>query len=162
MTPQIAAEISNWTYEAPYSMYSMDGDQESIDEFLNGDYFYVLNEKDDLIGFVCAGESARAPGGYAQGVYEDDRYLDLGLGMKPKLTGSGQGYDFMMNGISFMQNHFKVSNLRLIVATFNERAIKVYERAGFVKGISFFSPVSGQPIEFIEMKRFDVGTGGMA
>jgi [ribosomal protein S18]-alanine N-acetyltransferase len=42
---------------------------------------------------------------------------------------------------------------RLAVATFNERAIKVYEGVGFVQGRIYRHETNGWVYEFLEMER---------
>ncbi|MGJ9382115.1 hypothetical protein [Salipaludibacillus sp. CF4.18] len=75
-----AHEISNWKYEYPYEMYSMDGSPETIQSLLSEEYYAVISDK-DLFGYFCLGKEARVPGGYHIGLYDDDAYVDLGLGM---------------------------------------------------------------------------------
>ena len=57
--------------------------------------------------------------------------LEIGLGLRPDLTGRGLGLGFLLAGIDFGRRRFGLSRLILNVAAFNERAIKVYEEAGF-------------------------------
>lgn len=72
--------------------------------------------------------SARVPGGYDAGIYQDKNRLDIGLGMDPFLTGKGQGSAFIAEGLKFMKAYFNQYNFRLVVACFNKRAIAVYGR----------------------------------
>lgn len=152
MTEEFASIIAAWTYEEPYSLYSMDGSNESIMEFLNGDYYYALNAQQELAGYICTGNSARVPGGYQAGIYEDDRFIDLGLGLRPEFTGKGHGANFVQTGLQWVCERYNSSRIRLVVAAFNERAIKVYNRAGFTQGKHFLSKVQGQDMEFIVMQ----------
>lgn len=158
MTAQHASTICNWKYQAPYALYSMDGSDDCICEFTSGSYYAAVDESQDLIGYLCSGQSARVPGGYACGIYEDDHYLDIGLGLKPEYTGKGKGLEFVLQGLEFFRRQHQVQSFRLVVATFNERAIKVYERAGFVKGICFTSMVFQQEIQFMVMHALWSGT----
>ena len=57
--------------------------------------------------------------------------LDIGLGMIPALCGKGEGYSFMKSGLDFAKTKFNTKQFRLIVAIFNIRAIRVYEKIGF-------------------------------
>jgi RimJ/RimL family protein N-acetyltransferase len=151
MTREYASLIAEWTYDEPYSIYSMDGSKESISELMNGEYFHVLNTEHILIGFICIGNSARVPGGYEIGIYNNSNYVDVGLGIKPEFTNKGIGFDYLISSIQFIKERFNIWDFQLVVAAFNERAIKVYERAGFVKGVTFKSRVEEQEIDFIVM-----------
>ena len=60
--------------------------------------------------------------------------VTLGLALRPDLTGKGIGLAFVRAGVAFAKQRYAPSYLRLDVAEFNLRAIKVYERAGFQLG----------------------------
>ncbi len=57
----------------------------------------------------------------------------VGFGMRPDLTGSGLGYEFISECISYAvdKHEYKGEYVRLGVAQFNKRAIKTYEKNGF-------------------------------
>ena len=107
------AEMESWRYEPPYDFY--DGD---VDPVLNPERFYeALDEEGLLVGNYYFEEKGDA--------------LEIGLGMRPDLTGRGLGLEFFRAGLDFAREQFRPESIILNVASFNERAIKVYERAGF-------------------------------
>ena len=57
--------------------------------------------------------------------------LDYGLALRPELTGQGLGLEFFGAGLAFAHERHRPERVRLHVAAFNERARRVYERAGF-------------------------------
>lgn len=153
MNIEEAMLISKWKYEEPYSIYSMDGSREAINELLDGSYYSVRDEEANLIGYYCYAESAQVPVGRKFGAYDEKDVTDIGLGMNPALCGQGLGYEFFSNGIEFAQKELGAVKFRLTVAAFNKRAIKVYERAGFRK-VTSFERISKDSITVFEvMKR---------
>lgn len=136
MTLEKAREIQTWTYDEPYSLYSFTGDQEELLEFMNGSYFCVIDNKRNLTGYFCYGESAQVPAGHQVDAYEEN-FIDIGLGLHPNQTGKGTGLAFLKVGLAYAIENNGFSNIRLTVASFNRRAIKVYERAGFTYEKSF-------------------------
>ena len=137
MNPEEANQISKWIYKESYSIYSMEESDSCISELLNGHYFSVTDGENNLIGYYCFGEFAQVPVGKQFGVYDVKEVTDIGLGIKPNFCGHGLGSDFLRNGLEFAQNELSAKGFRLTVATFNERAMKVYERVGFKKVTSF-------------------------
>lgn len=77
--------------------------------------------------------------------------VDVGLGLRPDRTGSGLGMDFVRTGLYYAQERFSPKQFRLSVVTFNERAIKVYERVGFKTSKTFMNETNGGIYEFVEM-----------
>ena len=73
--------------------------------------------------------------------------------MRPDLTGKGLGLAFVQAGLDFAREQFKPDYFRLFVLTYNERAIRVYERAGFERmGIYVQRRAEGDR-DFLEMRR---------
>lgn len=143
MTREYAAEISQWAYENEYSVYSFKQDATAIDELLNGDYIACTDQDGRVIGYFCKNESARIPTGDGYN-YSNDK-LDIGLGMLPALCGKGMGYEFLLCGIEYMTSQTPYVPLRLTVASFNERAISLYKRAGFTVERTVKHKISGAP-----------------
>lgn len=136
ITASDAEEISGWRYPEPYSTYN--GNPASIPGLLDPRYNYhaVTGPEGDLVGYFCFGLDATVPAGRRLGLYGEDA-LDVGLGLRPDLTGRGLGPGFVRAGLDFARQAFSPPAFRLTVAHFNGRAIKVYEAAGFERVRSF-------------------------
>ena len=84
----------DWHYEAPYDIYNLNVtdvlDAVSFYLWADSGYFAVRSQEDALIGFCCFGYEGQVPGGD----YSQDA-LDVGIGMRPELTGQGLGYAFV-------------------------------------------------------------------
>ncbi|ACB60914.1 conserved hypothetical protein [Exiguobacterium sibiricum 255-15] len=134
MTFDYATTILNWIYSSPYDFYNMETSEEAYAELLDASYQAVIDQA-QLVGFFCTGRSAQVPPGCPLGLYPDD-YLDIGLGRQPELTGQGTGFAFC----SFVLETVNAKSslpLRLTVASFNERAIHLYEQLGFRRQATF-------------------------
>ena len=153
MTETFAREIDGWHYEGVYSFYDLAEDPKDRREFLDptswpDTCFAVVDEREDLIGFFS--------------FTKEGKDLALGLGLRPNLTGQGLGGAFLEAGLSFGRQRYRPRTFRLSVATFNQRAIRVYERAGFVQGRALRQETNGGVYEFVEMTRLaqiDEGLG---
>jgi len=158
MTLEQARDVVTWRYDPPYDLYNIDGGDDSEDvprELLDRDnpYYAATDEHGNLAGFFCFKSAARTLAGLLAGAYRDPDALDIGLGLRPALAGRGRGLDFMNAGLAFAQETFAPASFRLSVATFNRRAIAVYERAGF-RPAAAFTHTSGRGVyEFMTMVR---------
>ncbi|WP_208559454.1 hypothetical protein [Marinilactibacillus kalidii] len=119
MSRNEAEDIINWKYPSPYNFYDMNED--SLEEMLEERYFSCIESK-KLIGFFCFGKSAQVPSGNKNRVYANTDFLDIGLGLHPKLTGTGKGIDFIKAGLEFAKFEFHPVGFRLSVAAFNKTA----------------------------------------
>lgn len=124
-----------WRYEPPYDFYNNEVDEESIKERLDGSY-QAITLGDELFGYLCIGEQAQIPIGHRHGVYHE-RCVDMGLGMNPDYAGKGYGYEFCERIITHLADNYPGLPIRLSVATFNNRAIHLYEKLGFIQKDKF-------------------------
>lgn len=130
ITEAEARSVSRWCYPEPYTAY--DGDPASVPSLLDPRHAYhaVLDGRGEIVGYFCFGEDATVPAGRRLGLYADAA-LDVGLGMRPDLTGRGLGRRFVHAGLRFAEERYAPLAFRLTVAAFNHRVVKVYEAVGF-------------------------------
>ena len=130
-----ARAIQTWRYEGVYAVYSGndDDDPEAMAELLDrrSPYYAVRNEQGELVGSFNFGTSALMGEGQEPRIYVEDKTVTIGLGMRPDLTGKGLGLAFVQAGLQFARQEFAPEHIGLYVLAWNERAIRVYERAGF-------------------------------
>jgi len=144
MTQEQAQDIAeNWRYDGEYSFYDMDADLEDLEEFLDpekrGNNYFIVYQDNEAVGFYSFGQT-------------DKETLDIGLGMKPDLTGRGQGSAFLKAGLDFAKSNYHPQKITLSVADFNKRAIKLYEKLGFRKVESFVQATNGGHFDFVKME----------
>lgn len=147
MNKDYAKEIAyNWKYDGQYSFYNMTEDEEDLQEFLNpkswtNKVYAALDEYDQLVGFF-------------QYDIENCR-LEIGLGLKPELTGKGIGGSFVSAGIDFGIKSLN-SNINIVilsVATFNKRAINLYRKLRFKIIDTNMISTNGGKYEFYKMEK---------
>ena len=116
-----------WHYDGQYAFYDMKNDQEDYDEIISpqlrkNNYFQVLDKSDNLVAFFCLDPDK-----------EKREQVEIGLGLAPNLTGHGLGSEFMSVIENFVKDNYDYKVIVLSVADFNLRAIKVYQKAGYVQ-----------------------------
>ncbi|MGH4120395.1 GNAT family N-acetyltransferase [Clostridium sp.] len=79
--------------------------------------------------------------------------MNIGLGLKPALTGRRIGAEFVISGINFGVGKFNYNQncIMLAVASFNKRAIKVNEKLGFQYIEKYMQKTNGGEFEFIKI-----------
>jgi ribosomal-protein-alanine N-acetyltransferase len=161
MSAEDVRAISAWHYEEPYSVYDMGHDVDNTDienELLDrrSPHYAVRDEEGELLGFFGFGSASEVWGNEEPYLYVpniEEKMIPVGLGMRPDLTGNGLGLAFVNAGLDFARKEFAPDSFRLYVMPFNERAIRVYERAGFVRVGTYMQQYDGGEREFIEMRR---------
>lgn len=129
MQEKYAREIIQWRYDGVYVFYNRK--ESYLEELLDGNHAACVGLNGELIGYFAFGPTAQIPT-VEENVYIED-LLDIGLGIRPDLCGKGMGRAFLEKGMRFAGTSFGKKAFRLSVAAFNERAIKVYEKCGFIR-----------------------------
>ena len=152
MTEEAARAVLAWRYEGLYAFYDADPQDlhDGLREMLDGSYYAATDEQGALVGFFCFGMPAQVPSGHLYDLYADEA-LDIGLGMRPDLTGRGLGRGFLTAGLDFARQRFPPATFRLAVAAFNQRAIRLYEKVGFQAVTTFVSPTRNGDASFLLM-----------
>ena len=138
-----AQEIADrWKYDGEYAFYDMTADPEDYEEIVDpekrGDRYFSVFGGDGLTGFFC--------------VEREGADVEIGLGLRPDLTGKGRGRAFLEEILRFVRENYSFEKIRMDVASFNQRAVKVYERAGFMKTGTAKAPANGGIYDFTRME----------
>ena len=121
LTEATAAEISQWEYEKPYDVYNFKGRP-------NG---YLMNKDTWGTEQFCLTDDGKTVGYVA--CQFDKNNLWIGWSLSPLYCGQGRGHLFVgkcMEQIRKMRSY--KGTLYSRVAAWNQRAIKAYQKAGFV------------------------------
>jgi [ribosomal protein S18]-alanine N-acetyltransferase len=145
MTAVDAHAVAAWRYPDEYSFYDADADPDDLAELLDpaewGQRYFAADDTahHELAGFL----EVKLTGPEAE----------IGLGLRPDLTGHGAGESFVRACLRFASAAFGAQSYTLTVAAFNRRAITVYERAGFQETERFEHFTNGGLHAFVRMAR---------
>lgn len=126
MQEEHAELICDWQYDPPYNIYSwLPWEQMKALEVEFGDpqlrkeqYAVVLGEDEQICGFAQ--------------YFPLEGVTRIGLGMHPDRCGHGQGKAFVLAIVQEAIRRNPANEIDLEVLTWNDRAIRVYLKAGFV------------------------------
>jgi ribosomal-protein-alanine N-acetyltransferase len=144
MTADDALAVAAWQYPDEYAFYNWDADPGDLAELLDPagwgkQYFAVDGRNGERVGFFDFKADAEP--------------LEIGLGLRPDLTGVGLGLAFVDAGVQFAEKRFGARTLTLAVAEFNRRAVTVYRRAGFEVVEHYEHETNGGTHPFVKMVR---------
>lgn len=145
-----AVTVARWHYDGQYAFYDM-----SLLVLLGVVAVQWALRSIGLIAFYAV-HAERGGREQLVGVFSFMRHgnaIEIGLGLQPDLTGQGLGLAFVHAGLDYARAHFAPKRFQLIVAAFNTRAIRVYERAGFAPVRNFTDYYRGRPYAAILMER---------
>jgi [ribosomal protein S18]-alanine N-acetyltransferase len=147
-TEEDTKEFLTWTYEGIYSFYDNNIQQEKIDGIKNAQNskraFSVVNQAGDLVG-NCEFFDVEEEDG--------EKVLAVGVQMKPTFTGQGHGAIFCHAIVEEGRKLLGYNHLELMVADFNKRAIRTYQKIGFTEKESFENEIRGNTYQFIVMEK---------
>ena len=143
MSQDSADQIAAWTYPAPYDFYDMVADEEDLAQLLSestreNTYFEVIRNG-ALFGFAT--------------FYPKKDHLEIGLGMKPDQTGKGLGVNFYQAIEDFARKNFDCQVLQLSVASFNQRALALYQKVGYELVESYQQATNGSLFPFVSLQK---------
>ncbi|MGZ4485669.1 MAG: GNAT family N-acetyltransferase [Nocardioidaceae bacterium] len=119
MTPDDGEAIALWRYPGPWAVYDSTGPLDPAEG-----YWAVVDDAGELVGFACFGVEARV-----SGLEERAGVLDVGVGMRPDLTGQGRGVPF--SEAVFAHGREVAPRMRAVVQQWNERSVRLLRRLGF-------------------------------
>ena len=132
MSESEAREVLGWRYPPPYD--ALNPNPETLDEDaaamadLARLYFAARDPAGRLAGFCCFGPEARVPGFD----YPDDGRADIGLGLRPELTGRGLGGSLLSAATGLAAGlRLAPGGYRATVWAENARSRRLFERAGY-------------------------------
>jgi len=145
-----AREFVGWQYDPPYNIYNCPPDQfEKIVQYnidSENNVYAMFNERDELDGYCSYGRDAQVPGGD----YSAEA-LDIGMMIKPELTGQGLGTTFAEEVTRNGVHKYSPKILRVTIAAFNKRAMRVWEKNGFQQTQTFIRDGGG--MDFVIMTK---------
>lgn len=124
MSEDAAKEVCRWAYPGEYAVYNYPSWEDlkrsnsgPANDFIRETQFYAVYDRDFLAAHFRLAE-------------EEDA-VTIGLGFCPEYCGKGAGRALMALIKDCARERFPKKDLRLFVRTFNQRAIRCYEQAGF-------------------------------
>ena len=138
--------VCSWKYEGEYACYNQPSYEEAKEKgmlFCNPEHeknFRAFYDGDVLVGFT--------------NLMEDNDGVFLGIGVHPDLCSKGYGTAIIMECCRISEELYPMKPLYLTVRTWNQRAIRCYEKCGFVKeGSTFLMKTYSGVGEFYRMVR---------
>jgi ribosomal-protein-alanine N-acetyltransferase len=119
------ARVLAWRYSDEYASYDLDGsDRATLAE--PGNDHLAVRRSAELIGYVCLGGEARVAG-----MIEVPALDDIGVGIRPDLTGRGESRRLMPAILAALDQWLGQVAFRAVIKSWNHRAQRAAEHAGF-------------------------------
>ncbi|HET7328062.1 MAG TPA: GNAT family N-acetyltransferase [Nocardioidaceae bacterium] len=141
LTADHGQQIALWRYPGPWAVYDSAGPPDPTEG-----YWAVVDDADELIGFACFGTEARV-----SGMAEQLGTLDVGVGIRPELTGQGRGQMFSEAVLAHGRDHTGASVFRAVVQDWNQRSVRLLHSLGFER--TGTHPVPAQGKTYVVMER---------
>jgi ribosomal-protein-alanine N-acetyltransferase len=126
MTEEDGQAVSEWRYPAPYDRYRWPSWEMMVKhgwefgdvQIRQTQYVAVRNELEHLIGFIQ--------------FFAMDRTIRIGMGLKPDCCDQGWGSTLTLIAVKEANRRQPGAEIDLEVEQWNKRAIRTYEKAGFI------------------------------
>lgn len=123
LTDKDKREICSWRYEGEYEIYNLPSYEEMEAAkmgFMNPEKennFRAFLDGNTLVGFV--------------NILEEEKEVFVGIGAAPQFCGQGYGHQMLTETYRISKELYPDKPLYLEVRSWNKRAIRCYEKAGF-------------------------------
>lgn len=104
--------------------------------------YYAVIREDELIGYIGISKISFLNSNFELSISFDSKYIS-----------KGYGFMALKSFLNYFFKNFKKNSIWLNVNSFNERAIKLYEKIGFKRTTEFLGDFEVQDIE--GLKRFE-------
>ncbi len=124
LTENEKEEICSWKYDGKYAIYNLKQqselihNKEGIYNPENTENYYAFYENDLFIGYI--------------NLVERNNKFSIGIAIKPEFCSKGYGQQILTICSEIASNITPGKPLGLQVRTWNKRAVRCYEKAGFV------------------------------
>ena len=124
LTDEDKKAICQWKYEGEYSIYNLPSYEylkESKSGFMNlgkENNYRVFKNGDDIIGYI--------------NLSERETEVFIGIGVNPSFLNMGFGTEILLESYELSKEFYPEKPLYLEVRSWNKRAIKCYQKAGFI------------------------------
>lgn len=139
LTEEDKRRICGWKYDGPYEIYNLPAFEQMQARqmgFMNPrsekNYLAFL-DGEQLVGFV--------------NILEEETEVFIGISVRPDLCGRHYGCTMLLQTCGIAKQRYPAKPLYLEVRTWNARAVRCYEKAGF--------QIDGEPFE----QTTGIGTG---
>lgn len=121
-----AKEICDeWVYEGEYAVYNVSW-ADAVKQ-----RWSIADEKKRAYQFRGVFDANNSLIGFFRMTEDEQNGVEIGMGMRPDLCGRGLGTAFVDVVTAYSQRQHPQKKLYLEVRSFNHRAIKCYQRAGY-------------------------------
>ncbi len=134
-----AQQVAEWEYPPPHDLYNS-GPAETF----TGPEYRPVYDGEQLVGFVCFGAEARVVG-----QRQEPGTLDVGAGLRPNRVGQRVGTALMPLLVEYVRMRYDPQALRVAIAAFNERSVRLCEAAGFLRRRVFEGPDGREFVELV-------------
>ncbi|MCY7372599.1 MAG: GNAT family N-acetyltransferase [Spirochaetaceae bacterium] len=121
LTAEQGEAMANWAYPGPWAVYDV-----SVPLDPEEGFWAVVDDAGEVAGYACFGVEARVPG-----LEERRGVLDVGVGMRPDLTGQGLGRAFAGAVLDHAREVTGASRMRAVVQDWNQRSRRLLAGLGF-------------------------------
>ena len=149
LTDEDKRELCSWRYAGEYAVYNLPSYEELL-ESRSG--FMDPEQEAGYLAFLVDGLLT----GFVH-IMETPAQVLIGIGVRPELCGMGYGSQILNEACELIHRRFPAKPIVLVVRTWNLRAIRCYQRAGFrIDGPPYEMAVPDGRAEFFKMKKDSV------